>query len=97
MADDHQDAMLYRRIFLPADFRRVKNSREPFWSDTVQLERLSRSNHAVLSIWNKLEVLNLKTGAMQNSFVPLPLWWSRFEVSKSFWDQMSTPMEYIGS
>lgn len=88
--------MLYRSLIIRAVFQRV-NYRDPFWSDTVKLEPRSRSKRGVFYMWQKLEVLHLKVGDMDNRFVPIPLWWYCFVVATCFWDQMGPSPVYVES
>lgn len=92
-----QDEMLYLRLVLPKDFRSVKNFRDPFWSDTVRLDRRYLRNNGLFYMWNNLEFLYLNSGSIKTRFVPLTHLWSYFEVAINFWSQIGTLLAYIWS
>lgn len=82
--DVHQDAIIWDKPWLPADYQKWKKFGLQFWSDFVRLERRSCLRLGVFTQLHQPELVIFPEKALMSKIFPSPKQWQRWEVPQDF-------------
>lgn len=66
----------------------MENCDTKLWSNSVRLERRTRSRLSVFVQWHQLEVDTVAEDVLTSRLVAVPDWRGRSEVPQGFWNEM---------
>ena len=92
------DILLWGRPILRAEFRYLRRpTGEGTYSDRIRMERKARSRFGFFVPYTNIEIERLRPEALHGRYVPIPTWWSTFEVPRGCFAETPPCVAYIGS